>query len=100
MFANRPRSLVCYICGREYGTKSLGIHLKSCIKKWDIEQQKLPKKERRPLPKPPKGLADLLDKKTVTDLDLQQYNNDAFDDYNEKALIKCEYCGRTFGPDA
>ena len=25
---NRPKTLVCYICGREYGTHSLKIHLK------------------------------------------------------------------------
>lgn len=24
---SRPKTLVCYICGREYGTKSLGIHI-------------------------------------------------------------------------
>ena len=34
----RPKTLVCYICGREYGTRSLGIHVKTCAKKWDIEQ--------------------------------------------------------------
>lgn len=26
----RPKALVCYICGREYGTRSLEIHLKTC----------------------------------------------------------------------
>lgn len=33
----RPKTLICYICGREYGTKSLEIHLKACEKKWNIE---------------------------------------------------------------
>ena len=33
----RPNALVCYICGREYGTRSLEIHLKTCEKKWDYE---------------------------------------------------------------
>jgi hypothetical protein len=33
----RPKTLVCFICGREYGTKSLEIHIKACEKKWDIE---------------------------------------------------------------
>lgn len=32
----RPKSLNCYICGRAYGTRSLGIHLKTCKKKWLI----------------------------------------------------------------
>jgi hypothetical protein len=46
----RPRTLVCYICGREYGTRSLEIHLKTCEKKWDVEQAKLPKKKQKPCP--------------------------------------------------
>ena len=29
------------------------IHLKSCRKKWEIEQSKLPKRKRRPCPEPP-----------------------------------------------
>jgi len=37
----KPKALVCYICGREFGTASLPIHLKSCKKKWeDNEAQK------------------------------------------------------------
>ena len=35
---SRPKTLICYICGREYGTASLEIHLKTCKKKWDLEQ--------------------------------------------------------------
>ena len=30
---------------------------------------------------------------------LQDFNNDAFKDYNEKALVKCPNCPRTFLPD-
>ena len=35
--AQRPVALVCYICGREYGTRSLEIHIKTCEKKWENE---------------------------------------------------------------
>ena len=35
--ALRPKALMCYICGREFGTASLEIHLKTCKKKWAIE---------------------------------------------------------------
>lgn len=28
----KPRALMCYICGREFGTASLPIHLKNCAK--------------------------------------------------------------------
>jgi hypothetical protein len=51
---SRPKALMCYICGREYGTKSLEIHLKTCKKKWDIEQEKKPAHQRKPCPGPPK----------------------------------------------
>ena len=49
----KPKALMCYICGREYGTASLDIHIKSCEKKWENEQAKLPVKERRPCPTKP-----------------------------------------------
>lgn len=32
---SKPKGLMCYICGREFGTLSLPIHLKSCKKKWE-----------------------------------------------------------------
>ena len=31
----RPKAVMCYICGREFGTKSIDIHIKSCTKKWN-----------------------------------------------------------------
>jgi len=37
-FVQRPKTLICYICGKEYGTMSLKIHLKTCMKKFEIEQ--------------------------------------------------------------
>ena len=52
---SRPKALMCYICGREYGTSSLEIHLKACRKKWDQEQEKKPPAQRKPCPEPPKG---------------------------------------------
>ena len=30
----RPKALVCYICGRQFGTASLEIHLKTCKQKF------------------------------------------------------------------
>ena len=60
MNIQRPRTLVCYICGREYGTKSLEIHIKSCIKKWNNEQSKKPKAKRRQCPEPPRGFKNMI----------------------------------------
>ena len=55
-------SLICYICGRGYGTNSLAIHLKTCRKMFLTDQAKRPKRERRQLPPEPRGLAQLLGK--------------------------------------
>jgi hypothetical protein len=49
----RPPTIVCYICGREYGTKSISIHEPQCLKKWHNENNLLPKELRRPEPKKP-----------------------------------------------
>ena len=35
--AMKPKALMCYICGREFGTASLEIHLKTCKKKFEME---------------------------------------------------------------
>ena len=51
--AQRPKALICYICGRQYGTNSLKIHLKSCIKIWEEREALKPKRERKPVPKAP-----------------------------------------------
>lgn len=46
----RPKALMCYICGREFGTASLEIHLKTCKKKFELEQSKVPLRQRKPVP--------------------------------------------------
>ena len=43
----RPRGLICPLCGREYGTASLQIHMKSCRQKYELQQQELPKHLRK-----------------------------------------------------
>ena len=91
---------MCYICGREYGTQSLEIHLKACRKKWDIDQQKKPPEQRRPCPEAPKDFDEALSGAKSGNYDFQTYNNAAFENYNEKALEKCPNCPRTFNPDS
>jgi hypothetical protein len=34
---------MCYICGREYGTKSLAIHIKQCKEMFIVQEMKKPK---------------------------------------------------------
>ena len=84
--------------GREFGSASLEIHLKSCKKKWEIEQSQKPKNERKPVPEAPKNFEDMITGK-ITTTDVEAYNDEAFKNYNEKALDPCPNCGRTFLPD-
>ncbi|KAM9261999.1 LOW QUALITY PROTEIN: zinc finger protein 474-like [Morus bassanus] len=80
-----PPAVICYICGREYGTKSIRIHEPQCLKKWHRENDMLPKHLRRPEPKKPEvspiqdvsdqfrlsqhGGLGLSDRKAVTEAD-------------------------------
>jgi len=95
-----PKSLTCWICGKGFGTASLKFHIKSCQQKWEIEQEKRPKNQRRPCPQPPRGLMDLMEKGgNVTHADIQKANQQAFDQYDKESLYPCQNCGRTFGYD-
>ena len=40
-----PPGIVCYICGRKYGTTSFDIHVKQCAEMWDKQQKLKPKNE-------------------------------------------------------
>ncbi|EDO38612.1 predicted protein, partial [Nematostella vectensis] len=91
----KPRSVVCYICGREFGTKSIGIHEPQCLKKWEIENRKLPKHLQRPLPIKPQILPSL---GSDGGMDLERMNQMALESSNNQ-LIPCNNCGRTFLPE-
>ena len=41
-FKDKPPTLACHMCGREFGTASLQIHFKSCARKWERKQAELP----------------------------------------------------------
>lgn len=75
----------CYVCGRMFGSRSLPIHQKQCLKKRKLEQSRLPKHLRTPLKKPaPQGA--------------QNDDDAAFAAWKE-SLAPCPHCGRTFQPD-
>ena len=64
-YSKRPKAVVCYVCGQQYGTASIGIHVPRCIDKWEKVEAQKPVRERRPVPQPPlnfdamvKGAAD------------------------------------------
>ena len=86
------------MCGGEFGTASLQRHIKSCIKKWEQQQEQLSAKERRPLPTKP-ALFDEVLKPGNLEVLIEKYNEQAMNSYNEFALLKCPGCKRTFFPE-
>lgn len=87
-----PKFVLCYICGRKFGTKSIDIHTPQCLEKWKIENDKLPKGMRRPVPKKPENVGG----SGKYDVDAM---NEAAWKSSQAQLIPCENCGRTFAPD-
>lgn len=98
----KPVSVVCYICGREFGTKSISIHEPQCLKKWHNENNQLPKKMRRP-PKKPEILPDIPISGSKSGGGKGQYSidqmNEAAWQASQANLVPCENCNRTFLPD-
>ena len=82
--------LLCYICGREYGTASLPIHQPQCLRRWEAEQAKLPAEKRRAEPAKP-VIEDWMDETSARE--------QAISSYKQNALEPCPNCGRTFMPD-
>jgi zinc-finger of a C2HC-type len=97
---SRPRMLMCPLCGREFGSLSLEIHMKTCKKKYELEQAKYPKNQR-------KSADSIIEKfmknqealKSGGNYNIESANNDAYQIWSSDALVPCENCGRTFLPD-
>ncbi|XP_035212834.1 zinc finger protein 474-like isoform X1 [Stegodyphus dumicola] len=91
--SRRPPTIICYICGRQFGTKSIGLHEPHCLKKWQLENDKLPKNLRRPLPQKPEVILrgdGSFDTAAMSEAAWQMHL---------KQLVPCDNCGRTFLPD-
>ena len=100
----RPRGLICPLCGREYGTASLQIHMKSCRQKFELQQQDLPKNMRRSADKIIAAYEQNQEMMNAfiscnSGHNIDAMNDQAFDTYNREALVPCSNCGRTFLPD-
>lgn len=76
----RPKTVICYICGREFGTLSLPIHEPKCLEKWKTENDRLPRELRQPLPRKPQPL--------ITG-----------EGPSQAQFVPCPNCSRTFAPD-
>nr|XP_015223223.1 PREDICTED: zinc finger protein 474 isoform X2 [Lepisosteus oculatus] len=89
--SSKPCTLVCYICGREFGTKSLPIHEPKCLEKWKTENSALPKELRRPVPQKPQVVM-------MGGASREEQNKAAFESFKAQ-LVPCANCSRTFSPD-
>lgn len=87
----RPGFMVCYICGREFGSQSISIHEPQCLEKWRVENSQLPRHLRRPEPRKPEV-------PTGGSCTLTAENEAAYQSAQAQ-LLPCGNCGRTFLPD-
>ncbi|KPA84990.1 hypothetical protein ABB37_01423 [Leptomonas pyrrhocoris] len=119
-----PNFVICYLCGRQFGTASIDIHRPQCYLKKMIEWERGDPTVRGPKPLSPEehekmmktrvasaaaaagttgghpGASRLSGKANsrVTN-EIELYNQVQMDAYNETALAPCPNCGRTFLPD-
>ena len=119
MAVKKPPTVVCYICGREYGTKSISIHEPQCLKRFETENRKLPINKRKPLPKKlvedntkvarfvsmedemvviSAQPADHYPYKDLVDETMDFIFQQCYSDF-ERELVPCKRCGRKFAPD-
>jgi hypothetical protein len=90
----KPKTLMCHICGKEYGTASYEIHLKNCAKIWEERESRKPPRERRPVPAMPENLPGGL-----TSTALEKRNNLVNEAFTSQVMIQCPNCSRTFLED-
>lgn len=98
----RFASVTCHVCGREYGTRSFGIHLKQCESLWVARESQKPRAQRRKVPSAPSTLGAVLQGGAsggLTNELMERHRDESFKTYNNEALVACENCGRTFLPE-
>jgi hypothetical protein len=91
MKPNRPMSLICYVCGKEFGTQSLNFHLKTCETNFLRDHQSLPDK--------PPAHDTIMSKKNLDYEEICQYNTDAEKIFKDVNHHPCPNCGRKFLTD-
>ena len=83
----------CYLCGRDFGSRSIAIHVPNCAKKWEDEQRILTKSQRRPPPQAPENL-DRVMAGELEGEELKIFNKAAVKQWNEAVLVGCCHCKR------
>jgi hypothetical protein len=90
----RPVFRVCYLCGQQFGTASIGIHVPQCYQKKLSQWQKSDPGIRGPKPKHP----DTVNWKGTAGVSAEQINEEQYETFNSQ-LVPCPNCKRTFLPD-
>ena len=80
--------------GKEYGTASLPIHIKSCARLWEEKELKKPPAERKAIPVAPENLPQ-----GTTVKDITKHNDIVNDYFNNNVMVQCPNCCRTFFED-
>ncbi|XP_065200316.1 zinc finger protein 474-like isoform X2 [Planococcus citri] len=87
-----PLTVICNICGRNFGTKSIAFHEPQCLKKWKLENEKLPAQ----LQKSPIFKSNVYDSEYNFENGTQ---DELFWKAHQAQLVPCPKCFRTFYPD-
>ena len=83
----------CYLCGRDFGRASFGIHMVSCLEKWSREQGDATVRQ----PSPPPGIEQALSG-TLKGRQLIEFNRESVALWKALVLKPCSACSRTFFP--
>ncbi|CAM37983.1 conserved hypothetical protein [Leishmania braziliensis MHOM/BR/75/M2904] len=91
---HRPQFRVCYLCGQQFGSASIGIHVPQCYQKklsqWEGNDPAI----RGPKPKHP----DTVKWKGGNGVSVEAINQEQYQEFNAQ-LVPCPHCARTFLPD-
>ncbi|KAF2345864.1 hypothetical protein FHG87_023379, partial [Trinorchestia longiramus] len=86
-------TISCYICGREFGSRSISIHEPQCLNKWKKENSNLPPELQRPEPSKPELVYDESGKVDRAAMEAAAWQS------HLDTLVKCPTCPRTFLPE-
>lgn len=98
----KPKFFICGICGREFGTASITIHLPQCFEDFKNEQKLVDASLRRPVPDLDAMLKEIEEIKAdnkITQAEITAQRENAMKAYKE-GLAECPTCHRTFESEA
>ncbi|CAE6968156.1 ZNF474 [Symbiodinium sp. CCMP2592] len=95
-------SLLCHICGKQFGTASLEIHMRRCAKKWEQRQAAKPAELRRALPQRPEMMPDMTQEiydSLIKDMAKTEGMAAEAEEETTAVLVNCLKCGSTIAGD-